>query len=472
MISLTLMQNLLISLLSFLFAISFLVVFHEFGHYLFARLCGVRVLRFSVGMGPVLWRRMIGPDKKTELVLSSIPIGGYVHMYGEDGSEQPLAPEDKQQAFSEKPLWQRSLIVLAGPAFNIILAVFLFMASAMIGFPQLRPVLGMVVPGSSAQEAGMRVGQEIISVNGKPVSGFQQVLETLLRMVANGHEQAEVVVRPAGYVGEQELTLSLQGVSMNNLSSDLGLIPRLAVPMAVIGEVQPESPATTVVWDDVDEAPGLLTGDRFLSIGSEPIFAWSQLHGEISKAAGGGELSLVVVRADRLLEGRVRLGEGADGRLGVVLSPDEQQWASPEKSADLRKIVRMDAASAFVYGMHRTWEMTRFTFDVIGGLFTGHVSTRALNGPIGIAYYAGEAVTWGLAMYCVFLALISIGLGIFNLLPLPVLDGGHLLFYLIEAIKGGPVSDLWRQRAQRFGISVLLVFFLFVCYNDILMIAR
>ncbi|HZG21551.1 MAG TPA: RIP metalloprotease RseP [Herbaspirillum sp.] len=450
-------MTLLHTLIAFFVALGTLVVVHELGHYLVARWCGVKVLRFSVGMGRVIWSRRFGRDQ-TEWALSVLPLGGYVKML--DAREQPLEdiPEaDLKREFTRQSVWRRIAIVAAGPIANFLLAILLFAGLYMHGVPEPVPVLRAASPQSAAYQAGLRAGDRITAINGAPVQVWSEVRWKLMQLVLEKAD-ARVDVERANPAGGGKLldtvTLRLGSIDSNELEGDflgkLGLA--LARPPAVLGKIM-DGPA---------KAAGLQSGDRIIAIDAVPVQDGLAFVEKIRESAGK-PLLLEGQRGDRRFDVRVTpdtVEEGDSGkRIGRI---KVEVPLAPEMAT-----VSDDPLTAVAKGAQRTWDTSVMTIKMIGKMIVGQVSLKNITGPITIADYAGQTARVGLVSYLSFLAFISISLGVMNLLPIPVLDGGHLLYYALEILTGRPVSERFGEIAQRAGLGLLMALMLVAAFNDI-----
>ena len=462
------MVELITAVLAFLVGVSILVVFHEFGHYLVARWCGVAVLRFSIGLGKPIWRKKF-PGSGTEWVVSWLPLGGYVHMLQADMLSCNASEELKAATFDSKPLPQRTLIVLAGPAFNLILAALLFAGAMMLGTPSIRATVAEVLPGSPAAVAGLRSGHEITAVERLPMrDGLIQFNQEILQHVLDGKEEIAITVG-AGDIG-MEKVMRLDGVDIDaaargNLPLQIGLIPQLPAQMAVIGETLPDHPAEAAVISD--SSVGLRRGDRIVSVDGQTCYSWQCLSEKID-AHAGEMLELGLLRDGSLLVATVRpmlmeVGDGGTTAAVIGVRP------LPEDKGRLRGLyytMSHPPLESLLRGVEKTFDISVLSLKLLWNVVSGDVSTKALNGPVAIAYYSGKVATSGLAMILTFLGIISVGLGIFNLLPLPMLDGGYLVYFLIEWVRGSPLPDTVQRYVQLAGLAILVGFFVLVTYND------
>ncbi|MCW8156909.1 RIP metalloprotease RseP [Stutzerimonas stutzeri] len=437
-----------------LVALGVLVTFHEFGHFWVARRCGVKVLRFSVGFGTPLvrWHDRQG----TEFVIAAIPLGGYVKMLDEREGDVPSAMLDG--AFNRKTVRQRFAIVSAGPLANFLLAMVFFWLLAMLGSEQVRPVVGAVEPGSLAAQAGVAVDQEIVAVNGKAVSGWGDVNLQLVRRLGESG-QLDLTVREMGSTAERHLQLPLQswlkGVEEPDPITSLGIRPWRPQIAPIVAQLDPEGPA---------QAAGIRLGDRLLSLNQRPLDDWQQVIDAV-RVLPGEPVSLQVERDGQRLDMPLTLaarGEG-DARRGYLGAG----VAGGEWPAEMLREVRFGPLEAVVEGARRTWTMSLLTLDSLKKMLFGELSVKNLSGPITIAKVAGASAQSGLGDFLNFLAYLSISLGVLNLLPIPVLDGGHLLFYLVEWVRGRPLSERVQGWGVQIGISLVVGVMLLALVNDL-----
>ncbi|MGE8305089.1 MAG: RIP metalloprotease RseP [Pseudomonas kermanshahensis] len=437
-----------------LVALGVLVTFHEFGHFWVARRCGVKVLRFSVGFGtPLLrWHDRQG----TEFVVAAIPLGGYVKMLDEREGDVPPALAD--QSFNRKSVRQRIAIVAAGPIANFLLAIVFFWLLAMLGTQQIRPVIGAVEAGSLAASAGLTAGQEIVSIDGKATSGWSAVnLQLVRRLGESGTLQ--VGVRDEGASAEQDLQIKLdhwlKGADEPDPIQSLGLRPWRPVIVPVLAEIDSKGPAA---------AAGLKTGDKLLALDGVAVNDWQQ----VVDTVRAHPQAKVVVRVERdgaALDVPVTLarkgeGKAAGGYLGAGVKGGE--WP-----ANMLREVSYGPLDAVGEGLSRTWNMSVLTLESLKKMLFGELSVKNLSGPITIAKVAGASAQSGVGDFLNFLAYLSISLGVLNLLPIPVLDGGHLLFYLIELARGRPLSDRVQGWGVQIGISLVIGVMLLALINDL-----
>lgn len=445
----------MITLLSFAAAIALLVVFHEYGHYWVARRCGVKVLRFSLGFGPVLYRKhFAGSD--TEWVLSAIPLGGYVKML--DEREGEVLPGELDKAFNRKPVIQRMAIVAAGPVANLLLAVFLYWILFVHGVPGLKPVLGEVVQGTPAANAQMMAGETIIRINEEPIPSWQELRWTLLTLALQKGEVSVEAQTSSGTTVRH--TLSLNSIDARDLDGEfldkLGLHLNQPAVLPVIGKL-------TV--DGVARLAGLQESDLVLRADGKTVASWSALV-DIIRTHPGQSVSLEiqragVVRTVSLTPQSILESGQMVGKIGAAPRVD------PAVIAAMFTEVSYGPLDAIAPSLKKTWDTAVISLKMLGKMLLGEVSVKNISGPITIADYAGQSAHMGLTAYLGFLALISISLGVLNLLPVPLLDGGHLLYYVAELIKGSPVSEHVWEIGQKIGIALLGTLMVFAIYNDI-----
>ncbi|BAN35449.1 peptidase M50 membrane-associated zinc metallopeptidase [Sulfuricella denitrificans skB26] len=449
-------MSLLFTLAAFAVTLGILIVVHEYGHYIVARWCGVRVLRFSVGFGkPMITKKFASAG--TEWVLAAFPLGGYVKML--DEREGPIEPVDMPFAFNSQSIYRRSAIVLAGPVANLLLAVLLYWFLFIYGVPGIKPVLGEVPLATPAAAATFHRGDTITQVGSEPTATWQDVNWILLQHAV---QKAIVEIETRNERGEIAThQLDLSGLSSDELDKDfmgkLGLM-----------RFQPDLPAKIgrILPDGVAAKAGLRVGDEILSVNQSPLDRWDELVQWVRQNPGlpltldikrGGESFQVRATPDSVKEN----GNSPVGKIGA--SP----MVDPALFAKLVTEVRYPVGRAFVQALRKTWDTSLFSLKMLGKMVTGQVSWKNISGPITIADYAGQSARFGWVPYISFLALISISLGVLNLLPIPLLDGGHLMYYMVEMIKGSPVSEKTMEIGQQIGIAVLLTLMLFAFYNDI-----
>jgi regulator of sigma E protease len=452
------MLSILISVLAFLVAILVLVTVHEFGHFWVARKLGVRVLRFSVGFGKALytWRRRGDP---TEYVIAALPLGGYVKMLDEREAEEEIAPADRPFAFNNQPLWKRTLVVAAGPVANFLLAILIYWSLLMAGESGIRPEVGEVTPDSIAAEAGFEPGDQVSAVDGRTVATWGNFWFALLSASLGGDDvvvdvttsEGDAAVRtlPAGPLAALDPGRGF--LSIIGLSNYMPSIP------PVIGEVVPDQPAA---------AAGLRAGDRILAVDGEPLDKWSALV-EAVQASPGQTIAVRVARDGleevlSLTPMAVSLDDGREvGRIGAGPEVPDDLFA------DVQLTVRYGPVAAFSEGLRRVGDLSVMTLRIAWRMLVGTASVENLSSPIGIADAAGTTARFGIEPYLQFLALLSVSLGLLNLLPIPVLDGGHLLYFAIEAVLGRPLSEEMQAHGQRLGLLLILCLMTLAFYVDI-----
>jgi regulator of sigma E protease len=438
-------MEMLHTLFFFVIAIGILISFHEFGHFWVARKTGVKVTRFSVGFGKVLWSHQKNPDA-TEYVLSAIPLGGYVKMV--DEREGKVKQEDLPFAFNRQSLWVRTAIVAAGPVFNLMLAIALFWAVLVLGETGLRPVLGEVKQGSLAAAAGFIEGEEIISVNDKATKTWTEAMGAIVTSAMDGELNIKVKVKNlADKQNDRVLTLTeSDSQDSEKLYEHLGFKPWSPKLKPIINEVLPDSAAL---------AAGLKKDDLIISADGIPIVDWMQWVDYVKKSPDitiklgidrqGARLDLPITPKSSLS------GEETEGKIGASVIMPEGLLKSMTVENSLPPLEAIPVA------FKTTYDYSLVTLKMMGKMLIGKASVKNLSGPISIAQIAGQSASMGLVYFIKFMALVSVSLGVLNLLPVPVLDGGHLMFFGIEAIKGSPVSEKVQIFFQQIGMTLLLL---------------
>ncbi len=436
--------SLIYTLFYFLIAIAILVSFHEYGHFWVARKLGVRVLRFSIGFGKVLWRYQKTPDS-TEYVIAAIPLGGYVKML--DESIEPVEESQLPFAFNRQPLWSRSAIVLAGPLFNLILAVLLYWAVFFIGDIGIRPVIAEPAPMTIAAGGGFTERDEILTVNDQLTPTWSEAMGTVFSTALKGKRQVAVeVLTDSGDKTVRVLQLpAVLETDPTEFYKALGLSLWSPTIAPVIGKVVPEGPA---------EKAGLAVDDYIVSVNGSALTRWMDLVDYVKKSPGE-TLQLVIERGGVAMNlavtpERIDSDSGAQGKIGAGAKVPEDLVQS------MRVEYTLPPIEGFLAACNKTYQFTIASLKMVGFMVAGTASVDNLSGPLSIAQYAGQSADLGLVHFLKFLAVVSVSLGILNLLPIPVLDGGHLMFYAIEAIKGSPVSERVQIVFQQFGFIILL----------------
>jgi len=445
----------MITLLAFIAAIAILVVIHEMGHYCVARLCGVKVLRFSVGFGKTIYTKRFA-NSETDWVISAIPLGGYVKML--DEREGKVVAQELHLAFNRKPVLQRMAIVVAGPVANLLLAILLFWALFIYGVPSLKPVLGKVLPNTPAAIASLQEQETIVSINEQAIPSWEQLSWVLLDLALQGATEARIEARTVqGDIVRH--VLNLKALTPDNMDENflhsLGLQPYQPLVQPVIGKL---------VEGGVAQRAGLLPNDKILRVDSQSIADWKDLVGVV-RGHPGQLLQLEIERSGtlRVLDLTPEATSEANitvGKIGAAPYIDRR-----ELDALLTKVYYAPLA-AFGHAVRKTWEISKVSLKTLGKMVIGEMSLKNLSGPITIADYAGQSAQMGIAAYLNFLALISISLGVLNLLPIPLLDGGHLLYYMAELIKGSPMSEKAWGAGQKIGIVLLVTLMALALFND------
>ncbi len=451
------MNGVLHSVVAFIVAIGVLVTVHEFGHFWVARRLGVKVLRFSIGFGKPLWSRRFGADN-TELVIAAIPLGGYVKMLDEREGEVTAA--EQHRAFNRQSLSTRIAVVVAGPLFNFLFAIAAYWLMFVSGVPGLRPVIGELIESTPAVQSGFMAGDEIRSIKGKPTNSWEMAVLALLDAALDEQASFEVGVRdPQG--NDRLVRVRLDGstrlLAKGGVLENFGIKPWRPVYPAMIDRLVSGGPG---------EQAGLSAGDLVVSADGVAVTDWNQWVDYV-RARPDRTIAVRVQRGDELLDLGLtpRAAEDAGetvGRIGAyVRLPDADEHAT------MRVVVRYGPLEAVPAALGKTWEMSTLTLRTLWKMVSGKASVENLSGPISIARYAGQSAAIGLATFLGFLAIVSVSLGVLNLLPIPILDGGHLLYYLIELFKGSPVSEAAQMFGQRVGIILLLLLMSLAFYNDL-----
>ena len=446
------MTEFLTNAVAFIALISILVAVHEYGHFIVGRWSGMKVLRFSIGFGKPIWTK-IGKKDDTEFCVSAIPLGGYVRFL--DSREADIAPEDEGRAFDQRPIPARIAVLLAGPAFNFIFAILAYWVLMAGGVMVVKPAVGVVEPDSYAQNAGLEFGDKIVSVGDVAARDWESTLVAMLGEMVDDGNVPLTLVKSDGRtqkatirVGDDKRRLTEPGV----LFDGLGFVPWQ--PPAIIAELPDDGPAVN---------SGLVIGDRITAIAGETIKNFDDLRSAVEPRAGQ-DAEIEYVRNGRDGSVSVRIGERdvegeTLGYLGVGWTTDAGE--------DFYQRITYSPIQSFTAAVEKTWTTSAFTVSMLGRMVTGDVSIKNISGPINIAQIAGESVERGWRYFVGILAVISISLGVLNLLPVPVLDGGQIVYQILEALKGGPLSERTQILGQQVGILALLLLMSFAFYNDI-----
>jgi regulator of sigma E protease len=453
------MIDFLYYIVAFVVALGILIVVHEAGHYWVARRLGVKVLRFSVGFGKPLWTRRVGADRM-ELVVAALPLGGYVKML--DETEGEVRPEELPRAFNRQPVWKRMLVVLAGPFANFLFAILAYWAVNLVGVDGLRPVVGRVLPDSVAERAGFREGDLIASIDGRAVQSWDQRRLYLFRRAL---DRAVVTFEVRDREGRSQIrTLDLRefpaaSVDAGLVERGIGLFPALPPPLPVIGALE-AGPA---------QRAGLQVGDRFVEIEGKQVKTWEDVAGAVARHPG--ESIAVTIERDGVRQ-RVMLTPDAVEQGGQRIGRIYIRPRFAELPPEMTVRVRYGLLEGLAEGAASTWSTSVLTLEMLYRMLKLEVSAENISGPITIAQYAGHTAKTGLTPFVLFLAFISISLGVLNLLPIPVLDGGHLMYYSIEAVKGSPVSERALAWGQQIGVALLVALMVLAFYNDLIRLFR
>ena len=450
----------LIAIGAFALAISLLVAVHESGHYFAARMSGVKVLEYSIGFGPAIWRRKAGADA-TEYQLRALPIGGYVRLL--DEREGAVAEDELHRSFNRRPYWQRIFVLSAGPGMNFLFAIVAYWAIFMVGIQAFAPLVGGVAPGSAAEQAGLLAGDRIVAVEDRESPTWQAAAMAIVDKILGEPLVRVTVEDDQGALRNLVLDLSGQKKAIledGNLFDAIGILPMTAA-RPIVGEIVAGGPA---------QMAGLAEGDRILSAGGEVMSSWGQWV-EYVRARPGETVPMTVARDGIERHLYVEIGSRSEnpphGASGPVSVGFVGVARSPEAISHLRVTQRFGPVEALVRGVKETGHITGLTFRVLGNMFTGDVSLRTLNGPVGIARYAGEAVQMSAVAFVTFLALVSVSLGILNLLPIPMLDGGQIVSQTIEQLRGRPIPERTQMAVQRVGLALVLTIMVVALFNDI-----
>ncbi len=457
----------MMTLLAFIVTIGILVTIHEFGHFQVARWCNVKVLKFSIGFGKPLWQKTAGKDK-TEFVLAAIPLGGFVKMLDENElkSEAELNPNtnlvqyseaDLKRAFNRQSVWERIAIVLAGPAANLLLAIVLYWGLFMLGITGVKPMIGAVAEGGLAAQASLKSGEVIQKIDGVAVKSWQEARWQLLKQSL---EKQSVEIEATNSSKELiQHSLSFEGLDKDaeiDVLKKIGLEEFKPNIPAVIGEILPDSAA---------QKAGLMPDDKILRIDGVEINDWEQVVNTIQNSPNKS-LQFDLQRAQKAMHltatpEAVKAGKQTIGRMGAAVKIDEKEFSKFLIKLNYSPLESLQQAIA------KTWDSATFTLKMLGKMLLGKVSLSGISGPVTIATYAGESASLGLKTFLGFLALVSISIGVLNLLPIPVLDGGHLMYYIVEIFKGSPVSEKIMLTGQKIGFGLLGLLMTIAIFNDL-----
>jgi regulator of sigma E protease len=456
----------MMTLIAFIVTIGLLVTIHEYGHFQVARWCGVKVLKFSIGFGKPLWQKSFGKDN-TQFVLAAIPLGGFVKMLDERElkAEQAANPElpkinyseaELQRAFNRQSVWKRMVIVIAGPLANLLLAIVLYWCLFMLGVTGTRPIIGEVANNSLAAQASLTSGEVIQKINGEDVSSWQEARWVLLE---ESLENKTVEIETINQNNELfQHTLSFAGVNNDSevdVLKKIGLEEYRPTIPAVIGEILPGSVAEQVSFK---------AGDKVLSIDGVTITDWEQVV-NIVKASPNKKLWFEIERAQKILRiaatpESVTEDSESVGRMGAAVKIDQKELDNLLVEFSYSPLISLQKA------VSKTWDTSVFSLKMLGKMLLGQVSLKSISGPVTIADYAGKSANMGLKTFLSFLALVSISIGVLNLLPIPVLDGGHLMYYTVEIFKGSPVSENVMLAGQKIGFAILGLLMTLAIFND------
>ena len=448
------MNEILHAIAFFIISVGVLITFHEFGHFWVARFFDVKILRFSIGIGRSIYTKRFGKDQ-TEFSIGFLPLGGYVKML--DDREGKVVEEEKKREFNSKPIWQRFSIVLAGPVFNFIFAIFIYSIIYSIGVNALKPIIGDVEPSSISEESGFVKGQKILSINGAKTPTWPTVIDSLVKHTISG-KTVNIVLESDSK--KQNLSLDLSKIKIDKISdgkllNELGLsVIKLKIP-PIIGMIEENGPA---------KASGLHKNDKIIAVNGNLIESWGEWV-SIIRQNPNELLNTEVLRNNQtiyieLTPENFQADGTSIGRIGAGPSINDELYDS------YFTLEQYSLHLAILRAFNKTWEMSVLTLKVLAKIITGDASVKNLSGPISIAKYAGQSASIGVIALLTFLAIVSVSLGVLNLLPIPLLDGGHLVYYIIELITGKPVSDAVQIVGQQIGLVLLLGLMGIALYND------
>ena len=450
-------MKILIFVAAFLVAIGILVAVHEFGHYWVAKKLGFKVLRFSIGFGKPLVMRVGSDADRTEYCVAAIPLGGYVKLL--DEREGVVAPAELHRSFTRRPVLHRVAVLVAGPTMNLIFAALIYAVLAMVGSQVVKPLVGQVRQGSPAAVAGLRRGDEVVGVGDHAVDDVESLQIALIRQVSN-NDRVPLRIRRDG--SEMPVTLRV-AADRRELTEPGRLLPGLGFDVATWS-------ANTSVQDvpagSAGARAGIRVGDRLLAVDGQPVVNMTDFQSMVM-AAPGRDISIELERAGQRLRMVAAVAQVMEqgrpiGRLGITLQEGVRTW--PPGVLQTRRAGPVDALAG---GVRKTWDMSSLTVEMLWRMLTGQVSAKNISGPISIAEFAGISAALGLTAFLGFLAIISVSLGVLNLMPVPLLDGGQIVYQLVEAVKGSPLSERAQNFGQQVGIALLVVLMSLAFYNDI-----
>ena len=449
-------MSILFTLISFIVAISILVAVHEFGHYIVAKKLGVKILRFSIGFGKPLWTKRFGEDK-TEFVIATWPLGGYVKML--DKRETEIDAHEEHREFTRQSVWTRIAIVVAGPAFNFLFAIFAYWLMFVVGVSGIKPVVGNIDADGLAKQAGLVSGYEIVAINNNKTPIWDVAVKNIIPAIVDRSQAVLELKDKDGNIVTRTLDFSATSgeIKVEQIFKQLGFKPWRPVIKPVVGMVVENSPA---------ENAGFKVNDSIVSINNIVTPDWVDVV-ELVSSKPAEILQIVVLRDGQqktlqAIPERIERNGKSVGRLGL----GHKAGASYPK--EMLVTHGYNVFESIPRALSRTWDFSVLTLKMMGKIFTGEISVKNLSGPVSIARYAGYSASAGLARFLDFLAIVSISLGILNLLPIPILDGGHLTYYIIEVVRRKPVSDETQEFASRIGMILLFALMAVALYNDIL----
>lgn len=445
------------TLIAFLFALGVLVFVHELGHYLVARWCGVKILRFSVGFGKPLATWRVGPDQ-TEWSIAPIPLGGYVRMLDEEEGGH-IDPSEVHRAFNRLPLHKRAAVVVAGPLANFLLAIVLYAVLGMSGLQEPAPVLATPPAGTAAATAGIQDGDRVLAIDGQEVVSF---VDLRLKMIDAVVERRPIELQISGANGVRQVAIDTTGLPPGEVERDFARTLGVGLRAGVVSIVSIEEGSAAA-------KAGLQVGDTVLRVDGAPLAGAADLIDQIKASDGNRPLQLLVSRRGSELALPVTPAVTFDSDPADASAPPRQRGRIGAGLQQQFEMVTIDLGpvEALVHGAQKTWEMSIFSLRMLGKMIVGSLSWKNLSGPVAIADYAGQSAAIGWYAYVGFMALISVSLGVLNLLPVPVLDGGRLVYYALEALKGSPFSERFRHASQQVGLVMIVGLMLVALFNDL-----